>query len=102
MIAEHAIVFPSDHPALPGHFPGDPMVPGVVLLDAAADLARGAGCRRVTGVRAAKFRTALRPGTSCLIQLSSREDGALDVECSAGGSTILTAILDCETGAREP
>lgn len=24
---------PADHPALPGHFPGQPIVPGVVILD---------------------------------------------------------------------
>ena len=26
-------VIESDHPALPGHFPGRPVVPGVVVLD---------------------------------------------------------------------
>ena len=36
---------PSDHPSLPGHFPGRPIVPGVVLLDhvvAAIEMAHGA------------------------------------------------------------
>lgn len=101
MIVEQSIVFPPDHPALPGHFPGDPMVPGVVLLDAAASLAEGAGCHRITGIRVAKFKSPLRPGTSCLIRLSTRDDASLEVHCSVGGSTILTAIFDAETGVGE-
>lgn len=36
---------PHDHPSLPGHFPGHPVAPGVVVLDrvfAAIEAARGA------------------------------------------------------------
>lgn len=38
------------HPALPGHFPGNPVVPGVVLLDRVA-----AALERWRGVRIARL-----------------------------------------------
>jgi 3-hydroxymyristoyl/3-hydroxydecanoyl-(acyl carrier protein) dehydratase len=101
MIIEQALVVPQDHPAIAGHFPGNPIVPGVVMLDSAAALAEAEAGRRVTGVRAAKFRSPLRPGTECLLRLSLRADGALDLLCSAGDRAILTAILDCDEGSPE-
>ena len=52
----------ADHPALPGHFPGRPVVPGVVLLDRiAAALARWRG-QRIAGMPQVKFLGPLLPG----------------------------------------
>lgn len=99
MIIEETLVVPPDHPSIAGHFPGNPIVPGVVMLDAAAALAARRAGRPVTGVRSAKFRAPLRPGTGCLMRLSPRQDGALDLVCSSDGTTILSAILESDEGS---
>ena len=99
MIIEEVVAFSPEHPALAGHFPGNPIVPGVVLLDHAAGLARERGGWQVTAVRTAKFRQILRPGVDCSLRLVLREDGALDLTCRAAGATVLTAILE---GAKAP
>ncbi len=49
---------PASHPALAGHFPGRPLVPGVLVLEAVVALAG----RAVGGVHSAKFRAPLGPG----------------------------------------
>jgi 3-hydroxymyristoyl/3-hydroxydecanoyl-(acyl carrier protein) dehydratase len=57
------------HPALPGHFPGRPVVPGVVLLDrVAAALERWRGAR-VAGLPQVKFLRPLLPGQSAELVL---------------------------------
>jgi 3-hydroxymyristoyl/3-hydroxydecanoyl-(acyl carrier protein) dehydratase len=53
---------PSDHPSLAGHFPGRPVVPGVLLLDhVLAALENQAGWS-VSCLKQAKFISALFPG----------------------------------------
>ena len=54
---------PAAHPCLPGHFPGRPVVPGVLLLDEAFALilAQHPGCR-VGAVTAVKFTAPVLPG----------------------------------------
>lgn len=63
---------PSDHPSFAGHFPGRPVLPGVVLLtevleallaDDAVAAALGPGCR----IGAAKFLCPVGPSTDLLI-----------------------------------
>ena len=44
-MSRSSFVVPGTHPCLPGHFPGRPLVPGVVILDhviAAIEAAHGA------------------------------------------------------------
>ena len=53
---------PLEHPALPGHFPGQPIVPGVVLLDQAILLVEAGGSLRIRGIAAAKFLSPVKPG----------------------------------------
>jgi 3-hydroxymyristoyl/3-hydroxydecanoyl-(acyl carrier protein) dehydratase len=51
----------ASHPALPGHFPGNPVVPGVVLLDRiAASIERTHGAR-LAKIASVKFLAPLRP-----------------------------------------
>lgn len=57
------------HPALPGHFPGHPIVPGVVLLDrvsAAIEALHGAAPLRWPQV---KFLQPLLPGQPAQVEL---------------------------------
>jgi 3-hydroxymyristoyl/3-hydroxydecanoyl-(acyl carrier protein) dehydratase len=68
----HFVIEP-DHPSLPGHFPGRPLVPGVVLLDrvvAAIETTHGPlGPLRLPQV---KFMQPLLPGEEARVEL----DGA--------------------------
>jgi len=61
---------PADHPAYAGHFPGEPILPGVVLLDAALDAIAGCGryAPRRWQILAAKFLRVVRPGDALTLE----------------------------------
>lgn len=69
---------PEGHPCFRGHFPGEPIVPGVVVLHwAVGELARWQ--RRaldVAGLEALKFRRPLRPGATFVLRLARASDPA--------------------------
>jgi 3-hydroxyacyl-[acyl-carrier-protein] dehydratase len=68
-IAEPVRIAPN-HPALPGHFPGNPIVPGVVLLDRiAAAIERLLG-KRLAKIAAVKFLAPLKPDESAELRVS--------------------------------
>ena len=55
------------HPALAGHFPGHPIVPGVLLLDRVMSAVTAELKRPVSVLKQVKFAAALLPGESAMV-----------------------------------
>jgi 3-hydroxymyristoyl/3-hydroxydecanoyl-(acyl carrier protein) dehydratase len=67
---EHTFCVSAGHPSLPGHFPGAPLVPGVVLLDHVAQALRVWRGERLARIVEAKFVAPLLPDQAARIVLS--------------------------------
>lgn len=81
--ARPGFVIDADHPAIAGHFPGHPIVPGVVLLDHAV-LALGIAMGRrlaVTEAGTIKFLSPVTPGerVEILHQADAAADGGVSI-----------------------
>jgi 3-hydroxymyristoyl/3-hydroxydecanoyl-(acyl carrier protein) dehydratase len=83
-----------DHPALAGHFPGNPIVPGVVILDEAIGAAERwlGGALQVSGLPQAKFLSPLRPGIDARVELERRH-ASVAFTVLAGGTTVARGTL---------
>ncbi|HUW29342.1 MAG TPA: hypothetical protein VMV97_12110 [Sulfuriferula sp.] len=70
---------PLDHPAFPGHFPGTPILPGVVLLDVALQaIATASGIALdLCEISSVKFLSPARPGDELLIQHTVLASGTI-------------------------
>jgi 3-hydroxyacyl-[acyl-carrier-protein] dehydratase len=82
---------PVDHPAFAGHFPGMPIVPGVVLLDetmhAIADAVGHEGAWQIGSV---KFLSPLGPGARVVIEHEVQASGAIRFDIRDGERHIVS------------
>ena len=87
----------ASHPALPGHFPGHPVVPGVVMLEAvaAALLQHAGGTARVTGFPVVKFLAPLLPEREFEIVFGSKRPGLMTFEVVANGEKLASGTVAC-------
>jgi 3-hydroxymyristoyl/3-hydroxydecanoyl-(acyl carrier protein) dehydratase len=98
----HAIErrFAADHPASAGHFPGNPIIPGALLLDeAVAAIAAALERTGVVLIRAAKFRHPVRPGDTVRMQWRFTDAWLISFECRLVDSDVLAASFTLEVGA---
>jgi 3-hydroxymyristoyl/3-hydroxydecanoyl-(acyl carrier protein) dehydratase len=86
---------PADHAAFAGHFPGNPIVPGVVLLDEtlhAISSARGVAPSQVT-IDSAKFLSAVHPGELLQLAFEPEKDERLRFTIRAPDRIVVSGIL---------
>lgn len=83
----------STHPSLAGHFPGNPLVPGVIILDRVIQAVqeRQPGSR-IVEVISAKFTAPLRPGQPFTISIKNR-GGIFHFDCSNGDISFASGRL---------
>jgi len=84
--------FPENHPCGAGHFPGNPIIPGALLLDEALScIAAHLGAHVVSWhVKSAKFPMPTRPGDVVSARYSVSSSEEIRFECTVSNRTVLS------------
>lgn len=89
-----------DHPALAGHFPGRPILPGVVLLDEAAQHIAGVlslGAEPRWEISRLKFLRPALPGDRLDLSWSTTATGAIRFRIDRDGEVLAEGVLRSTT-----
>lgn len=95
--ADARVMIAADHPAFDGHFPGQPVLPGVVLLSLAMAALEDQGALRARVgpapvVEVVKFLAPVRPGAALRIALAEATRGVA-FEVFDGGRCVARGLL---------
>lgn len=108
MTYERQLAIDRHHPALSDHFPGHPVVPGVVVLDEVIETLREQQSQRlvITGLPSVKLSSPLLPQEMLTIAVQTEDPETAAFTCRAGtrlvasGSIRFRLLDDSPTGRR--
>ena len=95
MRATATFTIDATHPSLAGHFPGAPIVPGVLLLDETMRAVERSQQRAPSHwtIGAAKFVKPVRPGESVTLEHERLPNGSIRFALSSGGRAVAHGVL---------
>lgn len=83
----------ASHPALAGHFPGTPIVPGVLLLDETLRAAERGSPHGRWRIGSAKFLKPVGPGEPLTLEQEPLPDGSIRFAVSSAGQLVARGLL---------
>lgn len=85
---------PASHPALEGHFPGDPVVPGVVIINEIThQLAVKDPLMKIASIPQLKFLKPLKPGTVVEVSVNEKKPLLYQFSCSTSEGVIASGQI---------
>lgn len=91
-------VIDAQHPSLPGHFPGNPVVPGVVILDEVIyALAQWQPQLQVKGFSTVKFLQPLLPNEPFSIEFEHGKVNRIKFDCKKNQAVFATGLISLAT-----
>ncbi len=90
-----ALPIAPDHPAFAGHFPGMPIVPGVVLLDLALQAIGTAIGHHLSAcqIGSAKFLSPVAPGEPVQVHYALQANGAIRFDIVSAARKVATGSI---------
>jgi 3-hydroxymyristoyl/3-hydroxydecanoyl-(acyl carrier protein) dehydratase len=88
-----SVSFAAEHPTGDGHFAGNPIIPGALLLAEVSRALEKADGQRFDQVVNAKFQHPVRPGDTVDIAYSPSRQGGINFQCKVSGQLVMSGTL---------
>ncbi len=87
--------FAANHPTGAGHFPGNPIIPGALLLADVLSVISKASNMYITNcnVQSAKFQHPVRPGDKLDIEYDCSANQVISFKCTVAGQIVLSGVI---------